>query len=104
MYGLSDSKHERLSHDRISRKRSPGERPYAVIKIVFKSGHTMVTTIARVHTKMIFAAMSFNLCIICTFKHRGVILRMLYPFKKTGEFKRIYAGIIRNFTLDYLCT
>jgi hypothetical protein len=57
----------------ISRKRSPDERPYAVIKTVFKSVHTMVTTIARVHAKMIFAAMSFNISLIRTFKHRGVI-------------------------------
>ena len=62
-----------LRNKRISRKRSPGERPYAVIKTVFKSAHTMVTTIARVHAKMIFAAMSFNISLIRTFKHRGVI-------------------------------
>jgi IS5 family transposase len=64
---------DNLRNTRISRKRSPGERPYAVIKTVFKSAHTMVTTNARVHAKMIFAAMSFNLCLIRTFKHRGVI-------------------------------
>jgi len=58
---------------RIPRKRSPGERPYAVIKTVFKSAHTMVTTIERVHAKMIFAALSFNICLIRTFKHLGVI-------------------------------
>ncbi|MCX6696135.1 MAG: IS5 family transposase [Methanoregula sp.] len=62
-----------LRNKRISKKRSPGERPYAVIKTVFKSAHTMVTTIARVHVKMIFAAMSFNLGLIRTFKHRGVV-------------------------------
>lgn len=62
-----------LRNKRISRKRSPGERPYAVIKTVFKSAHTMVTTIARVHAKMIFAALSFNICLIRTFKYRGVI-------------------------------
>jgi IS5 family transposase len=62
-----------LRNKRISKKRSPGERPYAVIKTVFKSAHTMVTTVARVHVKMIFAAMSFNLGLIRTFKHRGVI-------------------------------
>jgi IS5 family transposase len=64
---------DKLRNKRISKKRSPGERPYAVIKTVFKSAHTMVTTIARVHAKMIFAAMSFNISLIRTFKHRGVI-------------------------------
>ncbi|MCK9593896.1 MAG: IS5 family transposase [Methanoregula sp.] len=64
---------DKLRNKRISRKRSPGERPYAVIKTVFKSAHTMVTTIARVHAKMIFAAMSFNIGLLRTFKHRGII-------------------------------
>jgi len=48
-----------LRNKRISKKRSSGERPYAVIKTVFKSAHTMVTTIVRVHTKMVFAASLF---------------------------------------------
>ena len=62
-----------LRNKRISRKRSPGERPYTVIKTVFKSAHTMVTTVARTHVKMIFAAMCFNIGLIRTFKHRGII-------------------------------
>jgi len=62
-----------LRNKRISKKRSPGERPNAVIKTVFKSAHTMVTTVARVHVKLIFAAMSFNIGLIRTFKHRGII-------------------------------
>ena len=64
---------DKLRNKRISKKRSPGERPYAVIKTVFKSAHTMVTTTVRVHAKMVFAAISFNLSQIRTFKHRGVI-------------------------------
>ena len=64
---------DKLRNKRIARKRSPGERPYAVIKTVFKSAHTMVTTIVRVHAKMIFAAMGLNISHIRTFKHRGVI-------------------------------
>jgi IS5 family transposase len=64
---------DKLRNKRIARKRSPGERPYAVIKTVFKAAHTMVTTITRVHAKMIFAAMSFNISLIRTFKHQGVI-------------------------------
>ena len=64
---------DKLRNNRISKRRSPGERPYAVIKTVFKSAHTMVTTIVRVHAKMVFAAISFNLGLIRTFKHWGVI-------------------------------
>jgi IS5 family transposase len=64
---------DKLRNKRISKKRAPGERPYAVIKTVFKSAHTMVTTIVRVHAKMVFAAFSFNLCQLRTFKHLGVI-------------------------------
>jgi hypothetical protein len=77
---------DKLRNKRISRKRSPGERPYAVIKTVFKSAHTMVTTIVRVHVKMIFAALSFNISLIRTFKHRGVMQRMLSLLKKDGRF------------------
>jgi IS5 family transposase len=46
---------------RISRKRAPGERPYAVIKNIFKSGHQIVTTTLRTHTKNIFTCFSYNL-------------------------------------------
>jgi len=62
-----------LRNKRISKKRSPGERPYAVIKTVFKSAHTMVTTTVRVHVKMVFAAISFNLGLIRTFRNRGIV-------------------------------
>jgi hypothetical protein len=52
----------------------------------------MVTTIGRVHAKMIFAAMSFNISLIRTFKHHGIIWRMLSLLKKkTGDFKGEYA-------------
>ena len=36
-----------LRNKRISRKRSPGERPYAVIKNVYQSAHTHATTVIR---------------------------------------------------------
>jgi IS5 family transposase len=35
---------EKMRNKRISSKRAPVERPYAVIKTVFKSGHTRLTT------------------------------------------------------------
>ena len=64
---------DKLRNKRIGRKRAPGERPYAVIKNVFKSGHVRVTTVARVHVKMIFAAFSFNLHQILTLKKQGMV-------------------------------
>ncbi len=45
----------------ISRTRSLVERPFAVIKRVFHSGHVMVTTHLRVHAKNLFACFSYNL-------------------------------------------
>ena len=33
---------------RISRKRSRGERPYSVIKGIFRGGHVLVTTVSSV--------------------------------------------------------
>jgi len=52
---------DRLRNARINRKRSPGERPFAVIKRVFGSGHVLVTTVERVHVKMVFCCLGFNL-------------------------------------------
>ena len=45
----------------ISKVRGLVERPYAVIKRVFRSGHVMVTTHLRVHTKNLFTCFSYNL-------------------------------------------
>ena len=52
---------DRLRNRRISRKRCPGERPFAVIKRVFHSGHVLVTSLPRVRVKMTFACLCFNL-------------------------------------------
>lgn len=43
---------DQLRNKRISSKRSPVERCFSVIKIVFKSGHVMVTTVESVAIKM----------------------------------------------------
>jgi len=52
---------DRLRNRRISKKRAPAERHYAVIKRVFHAMHVLVTTVSRVHVKMIFTAFGFNL-------------------------------------------
>jgi IS5 family transposase len=62
-----------LRNKRISRIRSPGERPYAVIKNVFHYAHVHVTTVLRAHVKMMFDAFSFNLYQLGTLKKQGVI-------------------------------
>jgi len=42
---------EKMRNKRITRKRAPVERTYAVIKNIFHSGHVKVTTTLRTHTK-----------------------------------------------------
>jgi IS5 family transposase len=57
----------------ISKLRAPGERPHAVIKRVFGAGRVLVTTIRRVHVKMIVTAFVFNLYQLCTLKRAQMI-------------------------------
>ena len=52
---------DELRNKRISSIRSPVERCFSVIKIVFKSGHVMVTTVERAAVKMTFNAIGYNL-------------------------------------------
>ena len=56
---------DKLRNNRISRRRCPGERPFAVIKRVFGSGHVLVTSLPRVRVKMTFACLCFNLAQLC---------------------------------------
>jgi len=64
---------DKLRNLRISKKRAPVERHYAVIKRVFKAGHVLVTTVPRVNVKMIFTAVGFNLYQLCTLRKKGVV-------------------------------
>ena len=52
---------DKLRNLRISRKRSKGERPYAVIKNVFHAGLVKVTTLQRVRVKNMLAAFCYNI-------------------------------------------
>jgi len=63
---------DKLRNKRISRKRAPGERPYAVIKRIFNSGHTLVTTVGRVSVKNIFSCFCFNLFQLKTLKKHAI--------------------------------
>lgn len=57
----------------ISKLRSPGERPHAVIKRVFKSGCVLVTTVQRVAVEMMVVAFAYNLYQLCTLKNARII-------------------------------
>lgn len=52
---------EQLRNNRISSKRSIIERCFSVIKIIFKSGHILVTTVKRAAVKIMFNAIGYNL-------------------------------------------
>jgi IS5 family transposase len=62
---------DKLRNKRISKRRAPGERPYAVIKNVFNASHVRVTTVVRVGVKMIFTAIGFNLYQLRTLSKQG---------------------------------
>ena len=62
---------EKMRNKRITRKRAPGERPYAVIKNIFKSGHLKVTTTLRTHTKNIFTCFCYNLFQLNTLEQKN---------------------------------
>ena len=61
---------DKLRNRRISRNRSPGERPFAVIKSVFNAAYVRVTTVERVGVKMMFTAFAFDLYQLRTLKRR----------------------------------
>ena len=62
---------EKMRNKRITRKRAPGERPYAVIKNIFHNGHVKVTTTLRTHTKNIFTCFCYNLQQLNTLKQKN---------------------------------
>jgi IS5 family transposase len=67
------SKWDSLRNFQISKIRAPGERPFAVIRTVFRAAHVLVTTVRRVHVKLIFTAMAYNLYQLRTLRRAGVI-------------------------------
>jgi transposase, IS5 family len=71
--GLPLSDLDREINRLISKLRSPGERPHAVIKRIFGAGTVLVTTIKRVSVKMMVTAFAFNLYQLCTLKNANVI-------------------------------
>jgi len=63
---------EKRRNRAIMRIRSLVERPFAVMKNVYNSGHQLVTTCARVHVKNLFSCFAFNLVQLGTLKRQGV--------------------------------
>lgn len=61
-----------IRNKRISLKRVPGERVYAVTKDVFKAGEVLVTTVERVNVKMLFTAFCYNLHQLRTLRRKGI--------------------------------
>ncbi len=52
---------DKLRNKRISRKRSPGERPFAVVKRVMKCSSTMLTELHRVFVQSMMRYFTYNL-------------------------------------------
>jgi len=65
--------HDKRRNKRISRKRSPGERPYAVLKTVFKVKYTLLTMIKHVNVKNMYSCFNFDLFQLRTLKKQGRI-------------------------------
>jgi IS5 family transposase len=64
---------DKLRNRRISKKRAPAERHYAVIKRVFHATHVLVTTVHGVNVQMLFTAFGFNLYQLWTLRRQGAI-------------------------------
>ena len=63
---------EKLRNKRICRIRAPGERPFSVIKRVFKGDRTQVKTLERVEIKEMFKCFGYNLYQLVTLEHKRV--------------------------------
>ena len=56
---------------RITKKRSPGERPYSVMKRIFHGGHVFVTMIRRTRVKAAFMCLGYNLLTLVSLEKKG---------------------------------
>lgn len=67
---------EQKRNKMISRIRAPGERPFGVIKRVFKGGRTLVKTLERVKIKEIFKCFAFDLYQLVTLERKKLAVAM----------------------------
>ena len=58
---------------RITRKRSPGERPYSVMKGIMNGGHTFVIMVRRYRVKAMFLCLGYNMLTMITLKKQSRI-------------------------------
>lgn len=66
---------EQLRNKAISRIRSQGERPYAVMKKVFNGDRTNVKTLERVVMKELFKCFAYNLYQLVTLQRKEIMLQ-----------------------------
>jgi IS5 family transposase len=64
---------DRLRNIRISARRAPIERVFAVLKRVFRAGHMLVTTVPRVKIKNLFSCICCNLMLMLTLRKKGIV-------------------------------
>ena len=62
---------------RITRKLSPGERPYSVMKGIMHGGHTFVTMVRRYRVKAMFLCLGYNMLTMITLKKQGKIAQAM---------------------------
>jgi IS5 family transposase len=58
----------------IAKIRSPGERPFAVIKRIFNGARTKVKTLGRVRIKEVFKCFAYNLYQLVTLKRKEIAI------------------------------
>ncbi|MGC8699206.1 MAG: hypothetical protein ACP5RE_03425 [Candidatus Acidifodinimicrobium sp.] len=57
----------------ITRKRSPGERPYSAMRRIINRGHTLVTMVRRYRVRAMFLCLGYNLVTLLMLKKHGMI-------------------------------
>jgi len=65
---------EKERNSRISKKRVPGERPFAVMKVVFNGLKTRVKNLARVDIKEMLKCFAFNLYQLVTLERKSIAI------------------------------
>lgn len=67
---------EQKRNKAISRIRAPGERPFSVIKRVFRGDRTQVKTLPRVSIKEMFKCFAYNLYQLVTLKRKELVIAL----------------------------
>ena len=76
IFQSQETKDESIDCSQVAKylgKRSPGERPYSIIKRKFNGGHVYVTMVRRVRVKVMFKCLCYNLFTLMNLKKQGKI-------------------------------